>query len=117
MVLLIHHPIVPQARKIRAQMSEKRMLFALREEEPWDLSPEIFKLNPASELPIFVNDGKVLCGSYAICEYLEDANREIPLIFGDVLQKAEIRRIVDWFDVKFYREVYRTIVYEKIYKR
>ena len=117
MVLLIHHPAVPQARKIRAQMSEKRMLFALREEEPWRLSSEFLKINPAAELPVFVNDGKVLCGSYAICEYLEEANQEIPLIFGNAFQKAEIRRIIDWFDVKFYKEVYRTLVYEKIHKR
>lgn len=117
MVLLIHHPIVPQARKIRAQMAEKRMLFALREEEPWNISNEAFKLNPASELPIFINDGKVLCGNYAISEYLEEANTETPLIFGDAIQKAEIRRLIDWFDTKFYKEVYRTIVYEKVFKR
>ncbi len=117
MVLLIHHPTVPQARKIRALMSEKRMLFALREEEPWNMSQEALKLNPAAELPIFVNDGKVLCGDYAICEYLEETSPEISLIFGDALHKAEIRRLCGWFDGKFYKEVHRNIVYEKVHKR
>ena len=32
MVLLIHHPILPQCRKIRLQMSEKKILFVLKEE-------------------------------------------------------------------------------------
>lgn len=52
MVLLIHHPVSAISRKIRLLMAEKRILFVLREEEPWNLSPEIYKLNVAGELPI-----------------------------------------------------------------
>ena len=78
MVLLIHHPVSPFARKIRLQMTEKKMLFILREEKPWDLSEEVYRLNPAGELPIFLNDGNVICGNYAISEYLEDTSTEVP---------------------------------------
>ncbi len=117
MVLLIHHPVSPYGRKIRLQMSEKKMLFILREEEPWRLSDEVYKLNPAGELPIFINDGCVISGNYAISEYLEETSTEVPLLFGDAKQKAEIRRLTDWFDNKFYREVYRNIVFEKVHKR
>lgn len=98
-------------------MSEKKMLFILREEEPWKLSADILKLNPAGEMPIFLNDGQTICGNYAISEYLEETSTDVPLIFGDAKQKAEIRRLIDWFDNKFYREVYRNIVYEKVHKR
>ena len=56
MVLLIHHPVSPHSRKIRLEMSEKKMLFVLKEEEPWALSADVYKLNPAGELPIFVSD-------------------------------------------------------------
>ena len=98
-------------------MSEKKMLFILREEEPWRLSSDFYKLNPAGELPVFINDGQVVVGHYAISEYLEETSTEIPLIYGNAKQKAEIRRMTDWFDNKFYREVYRNIVSEKIYKR
>lgn len=117
MVLLIHHPVSPQARKIRAVMAEKKMLFILKEEEPWKLSDDVYKLNPAGELPIFLSDGVVVSGNYAITEYLEETSTEIPLIKGDVKQRAEIRRLTEWFDQKFYREVYRNIVSEKIQKR
>ena len=117
MVLLVHHPVSPFARKIRLQMSEKKMLFILREEEPWKLSEEVYKLNPSGELPIFLNDGKVISGNYAISEYLEETKTDIPLIFGNQEEKAEIRRIIDWFDNKFFREVYRNLVYEKVHKR
>ena len=66
MVLLIHHPISAAGRKIRLQMAEKKMLFILREEEPWKLSDDVYKLNPAGELPIFLSDGNVIAGNYAI---------------------------------------------------
>lgn len=117
MVLLIHHPVSPAGRKVRLQMSEKKMLFILREEEPWKISDDVYKLNPAGELPIFLSDGNVIAGNYAISEYLEEASPDVPMIFGDTKQRAEIRRLVDWFDNKFFREVYRNIVYEKVHKR
>lgn len=117
MVLLVHHPISPFARKIRLQMSEKKMLFVLREEEPWRLSEEVYKLNPSGELPIFLNDGKVISGNYAISEYLEEIKTDVPLLYGNAEDKAEIRRLIDWFDNKFYKDVYRNLVYEKVHKR
>lgn len=117
MVLLIHHPVSPHSRKIRAVMAEKKMLFILKEEEPWKLSEDVYKLNPAGELPVFLSDGVVVSGNYAITEYLEETSTEIPLIKGDTRQRAEIRRLTEWFDNKFYREVYRNIVAEKIQKR
>ena len=117
MVLLVQHPVSPQCRKIRIGMSEKKMLFILRNEEPWNLSADVYKLNPAGELPIYLNDGMVLCGHNAIAEYLEETNREIKLMPETPRERAEVRRIVEWFDDKFYREVYRNIVYEKVHKR
>ena len=117
MVLLVHHPVSPHSRKIRLQMGEKKMLFFLREEEPWKLSEEVYKLNPAGELPIFISDGNTIAGHYAISEYLEEISQDVSLIFGEPKQKAEIRRLTDWFDNKFYREVYRNIVFEKVHKR
>lgn len=117
MVLLIHHAVSPYCRKIRIAMSEKKMLFVLKDEEPWNLSADVYKLNPAGDLPIFLSDGNIVCGNYAISEYLEEFNKEIRLLPDDIKARTEIRRLVEWFDDKFYREVYRNIVYEKIHKR
>ena len=117
MVLLIHHPVSPFSRKVRIAMGEKKMLFVLREEEPWNLSADMYKLNPAGSLPVFLSDGNVIAGNYAICEYLEEFNREIPLLPQDLKQRAEVRRLVELFDDNFYKEVYRNIAYEKIHKR
>ena len=80
MVLLIHHQISPYCRKLRIAMSEKKILFGLKEETPWNLSADVYKLNPAGELPIFINDGHVISGHYPICEYLEEVVKENPLL-------------------------------------
>lgn len=117
MVLLVHHSISPQSRKIRLIMTEKKMLFVLKEEEPWKMSQEILDINPGGDLPILVFDGKVIAGNYAITEYLEESNPQYKLLPEDPISRAEVRRIMDWFDTKFYNEVYKYIVAEKIIKR
>lgn len=117
MVLLVQHSVSPISRKVRIVMSEKKILFVLREEEPWNLSQECYKLNPAGELPIFVYDGHVLCGNTAICEFLEETSKDNKLLPSTPKERAEVRRLTEWFDVKFYRDVYRNVVYEKVHKR
>lgn len=117
MVLLVHSNILPQCRKIRILMAEKKMLYVLKEEVPWALSKDIMKINPAGELPIFIFDGNIIAGNYAISEFLEETYTQNRLIVGNNKERAETRRLVDWFDNKFYHDVYQYIVGEKVYKR
>ena len=117
MVLLVHSNILPQCRKIRILMAEKKMLYVLKEETPWALSKDIMKINPAGELPVFIYDGNIIAGNYAITEFLEETYTQNRLIVGNNKERAETRRLIDWFDNKFYREVYQYIVGEKVYKR
>ena len=117
MVLLVHSSILPQCRKIRILMAEKKMLFVLKEETPWSLSKDILRINPAGELPIFIFDGNIIAGNYAISEFLEETYTQNRLINGNNKDRAETRRLIDWFDNKFYKEVYQYIAGEKIYKR
>lgn len=117
MVLLVHSSILPQCRKIRVLMAEKKILFVLKEENPWSLSKDIMKVNPAGELPVFIYDGNIIAGNYAISEFLEETYTQNRLINGNNKQRAEVRRLIDWFDNKFQREVFQYIVGEKVYKR
>lgn len=80
MVLLVHHSISPQSRKVRLIMAEKKMLFVLKEEEPWKLSQDILDINPSGDLPVLVFDGKVVAGNYAVTEYLEESNPQYKLL-------------------------------------
>ena len=68
MVLLIHHPVSPFLARCES-LWEKKMLFVPKEEEPWRLSQDVFKLNPSGELPVYIYDGNVVAGNYAICNF------------------------------------------------
>ncbi len=117
MVLLVHYTLSPQSRKARIMLSEKKVLFVLKEEKPWDMSKDLKKLNPAGDLPVFIFDGNIISGNYALTEYLEEKYPTPKLLNGDLKHRAEIRRLCDWFDHKFYNEVYQYIVGEKVFKR
>ena len=57
-----------------------------------------------------------VCDSWAICEYLEETRPERRLLALDPVERAEVRRLVAWFDVKFMREVTDLIWREKVLK-
>jgi glutathione S-transferase len=61
--------------------------------------------------------GISLHGNTAIREYLEETYTEVSLIGGDFQQRAEARKIADWFASTFYEDVYLPIINEKIFKR
>ena len=55
------------------------------------------------------------CGHYAISEYIENKFEET--IPKDILNRAENRRLIDWFDNKFHKEVSKIIIDERVEKR
>lgn len=113
-----HHPIAPFARKVRLALAEKKLDFALELEKPWERREAFLLLNPAAEVPVLVEeDGAVIADHAVICEYLEDAYPSITLLGHEVLHRAEVRRLVAWFDVKFTREVTDLLAGEKLFKR
>ncbi len=117
---LYHTPLSPYCRKIRLQMKEKQLDFELVDEPVWERRQDFFKLNPAGEVPVLVDEnGMIISGSYAICEYLEEGYPDQPpaLLGASVADRAEIRRLVSWFDVKFYHEVVQGILFERVYRQ
>lgn len=119
MASLIHFSLDPFSRRVRLALSEYGAAIDMIEEEPWAPSADIFALNPAGTLPIYVeNSTTVICGIEAIGEYLEETrNSAASLIPGGVTERAEVRRLVGWFDTKFYTEVSEPALTEKIIRR
>lgn len=118
MLTLYHTPLDPFSRKIRLMLREKELDVELREEDYWLRRTDFFRLNPAGEVPVMVTDeNKTVIGSYAISEYLEEVFPEVQFFGASPEEKAEVRRLVEWFDVKFNREVTQNIVFEKVFKR
>jgi glutathione S-transferase len=62
-------------------------------------------------------DGLVLCGAAPILAFIEEVFAERALLPAPPHERAEARRLVDWFGAKFDREVTQNLVGEKIMKR
>ncbi len=119
MAKLYHFTLDPYSRRIRLTLAEQNVVVTLVDEKPWALSRQLTDLNAAQFLPVLQEDsGAAICGVEALGEYLEERRTaEKSLLPGSALQRAEIRRLVAWFDVKFYTEVTEPLLTEKVMKR
>ncbi len=118
MLALHHFWLCPFSRKVRVVLGEKDVPFNLVFEKYWERPEAFLALNPAGQVPVLVDDdGIALADSNAICEYLDERYPDRPLIGFDARARAETRRLVAWFDGKFFEEVTRTVVDEKVLKR
>lgn len=115
---LYHLSLSPFSRKVRVVLAEKQLDSTLKAEMVWDRRQDFLALNPAGTVPVLVDeDGTVVVGSVAIAEYLDEVYVEPPMIPGTAGERAEVRRLVAWFDEKFDREVTTLLVGEKLMKR
>jgi glutathione S-transferase len=118
MRLLYHLWLSPFARKVRLVLQEKNLEFTLKVEKAWERRPEFLALNPAGEVPVLVEpDGAVLSDACAIAEYLDETYRDKLLLGLNPVDRAEVRRLVAWFDLKMNREVTEPLIGEKFMKR
>jgi glutathione S-transferase len=114
---LYHLWLSPFSRKVRIALREKNLACDLRIEKVWERRVEFLSINVAGTVPVLVEeDGTVLCDSAVICEYLEEAYPEVPLLGEGLAQRAEVRRLAAWFDQRFAREVTDNLYGEKMMK-
>ncbi len=118
---LYHYPLDPLSRRVRLALAEKAVTCDLVIEKPWNPSAELVALNPASEVPVLtIDEGKdrnSVVGAQPICEYLDETTAAASLLGKDPFMRAEVRRIITWFDTKFQNEVTTLLSQEKIWKR
>jgi glutathione S-transferase len=124
MTKLIHFRLCPLSRSIRFALAELKADATLEEERPWEWREAFLALNPSGEIPVLCPDGRApVCGVYAISEYLAETHSatspspQMRLFPGSPEQRAECRRLVDWFHGKFHREVTKPLLEEKLYSR
>lgn len=123
MATLLHYPLCAFSRSIRLALVECGIEAELTEEKPWEWRPAFLEINPAGLLPVLATDEDgPICGAYAISEYLDETPgdaraRGFRLFPGEAIARAEVRRLVDWFDHKFYEEVTSYLVEEKVFRR
>jgi len=122
MLTLFHHPICPHSRFIRLVLDELGMEVRLVEERTWERREEFLALNPAGTTPVLVEEGSPpVPGAAVIVEYLEetrDSKLALPrLMPREVGGRVEVRRLMSWFNDKFFEEVSGALVRERVYNR
>jgi glutathione S-transferase len=122
MVQLYHHPFCPHSRFIRISLGEYAIEPQLIEERAFERRHDFLLLNPAGQTPLFRDEASgAVAGAGVIAEYLDEvyglALGEHRLLPDAPKARAEVRRLIEWFNVKFFAEVSQWLVQEKIYKR
>jgi glutathione S-transferase len=122
MAILHHYPFCPHSRFVRLVMAELGLDPDMVEEKPWDRRIPFLEINPGGNLPLFVDeDGLAVPGAGIIAEYLDDTRGEglgnRRFLPRATWPRVEVRRLLDWFLVKFHDEVSDYLATEKIYKR
>ena len=117
MIQLHQFALSPFCRKVRLVLAEKKLEVELIDERYWEASSEFLRRNAAGKVPVLRIDGRTLSDSGAICEYLEETVPEPALLPQEPAARAEVRRLVAWFDDKFHQEVTSKLVYERVNKK
>ncbi|WP_333585538.1 FtsZ-binding protein FzlA [Phenylobacterium sp.] len=118
---LYHFPLDPASRQVRLALGEKRLVFEDVVVRYWEQPEVLAELNPSGLTPVLVEtspEGRlVLCESRAILDHLEERYPEPPLLGREAADRAEARRLLQWFDRKFDYEVGSFLLHEKMEKR
>ncbi len=114
---LHQYPLCPFSRKVRFACAVKGITVELVREYPWERRDAFAALNPAGQTPVIQNGNITLADSAAICDYFEETVARTPLLGAGPEERAEARRLIAWFDQKFYAEVTAPLLTERMYKR
>lgn len=122
MLTLFHHPFCPHSRFVRLALDELSLVPGLIEERTWERRTEFLKLNPAGTTPVLLEEGMPpVPGAAVIAEYLDETRgAKLPrqrLMPPEPTARIEVRRLMSWFNDKFYEEVSGALVMERVYKR
>jgi glutathione S-transferase len=94
----------------------------LIEERVWERRAEFLTLNPAGTTPVLVEEGAPpVPGASGIAEYLDetrgDTLGDFRLLPRDLGARIEVRRLMSWFNDKFFEEVSGPLVMQRVYRR
>jgi glutathione S-transferase len=122
MFTLFHHPFCPHSRFIRLILGEYGFDLRLIEERAWERREAFLALNPAATTPVLFAEGMpAIPGAGVIAEYIDEAYGadmgDKRLMPATASERVEVRRLMAWFNDKFFEEASSPLVTERIYKR
>ncbi len=122
MLTLFQHSFCPHSRFIRLALGEHGLAVRLIEERVWERREEFLLLNPAGTTPVLVEEGHAaIPGAGIIAEFLDETRGhefgERRFLPRDPDQRVEVRRLMNWFNDKFFAEVSGPLTMERLYRR
>jgi glutathione S-transferase len=110
MLTLFHHPLCPHSRFVRLALGEYGLPIRQVGERVWERREEFLILNPAGTTPVLLTDGqRPVPGAVIIAEYLDEVYGndlgDRRLLPRETRQRIEARRLMYWFNYKFFEEV------------
>ena len=122
MFTLFHHSFCPHSRFVRLALGEYGHELRLVEERVWERREAYLALNPAGTTPVLTAEGQpAVPGAGIIAEYLDETYGgglgERRLLPSTMAERIEVRRLMAWFNEKFFEEASSPLVTERIYKR
>ena len=122
MLTLLHHPFCPHSRFVRLALEELGLPPRLVEERTWERRREFLALNPAGTTPVLLEEGMPpVPGAAIIADYLDETRGstlpQIRLMPAEPGGRVEVRRLMSWFNDKFFAEVSGPLAMERVYKR
>ncbi len=122
MLTLFHHAFCPHSRFARLALGEHGLDARLVEERAWERREEFLALNPAGTTPVLVEEGRPpIPGAAIIAEYLDEVRGgdigDRRLLPSETNARIEVRRLMSWFNDKFFTEVSGPLVTERVLKR
>lgn len=95
MLELLNNPISTCSQKVRLTLHEKSIPFTDTQIDfrtKAHLSPAYLRLNPDGVVPTLLDDGRPICDSSVIMEYLDEVYPETPLSPADPYARAKMRK-------------------------
>ena len=123
MFTLFHHPFCPHSRFIRLALGEYGLDLRLVEERAWERREAFLALNPAGTTPVLIAEGHACRFPAPESSPNISTRRMAPrcgerrLLPAAMAERIEVRRLMAWFNDKFFEEVSNPLVTERIYKR
>lgn len=122
MFTLFYHPFCPQSRFVRLVLGEYGLDVRLVEERAWERREGFLAMNPAGTTPVLLAEGlPPIPGADVVAEFIDEnygpdagARRLLP---AGAAERIEVRRLMSWFNDKFFDEASGPLVNERIYKR
>jgi glutathione S-transferase len=122
MLTLLHQTICPHSRFVRLVLGEYSLDARLVEEKFWERREDFLKLNPAGTLPVLIEEGQPpVPDASIIAEYIDETrgaeHGEARLLPVSVGHRVEVRRLMLWFNTRFFDEVSGPLINEREFRR